>query len=413
MSAAVPSASALLLRAPMRSSSAAATARAAILSASVPSSSSPAPSPAAAGASRIVTRGAHDLVIKRKTGKPIIKSGPYGGGRSSASGHVATVFGCTGFLGRYLVNRLAQRGTQVIVPYRDEEEKRHLKVLGDLGQVVPMEWDLRDDQQTEECLRHSDIVYNLVGRNYETKNFKFADVHVHGAERIAQIAEAAGVSRFVHVSHLNADLESPSAFYRTKAEGEIVVKRAFEGATIVRPGPIFGHEDRLLNQMASWPITWHVNYGKTTLRPVHSLDVALALDTLMDAEETSIGQTFSLAGPKRHTSAELLNLVESLTLNKIVRLGLNVPKVALMTAARVGDLAWWPMLSPDEVERRYIDDKEDEPGTKSWADLGITPDAVEEVAISYLRRYRGHLTFELPVERKTKLGKKQVYRTVQ
>jgi len=365
------------------------------------------------GGSRLAARGAHDLIIKRKTGQPIIKSGPYGGGRSSTSGHVATVFGCTGFLGRYLVNRLAQRGTQVVIPYRDEEEKRHLKVLGDLGQVVPLEWDLRNDQQTEECLRHSDIVYNLVGRNYETKNFKFADVHVQGAERIAQIAEAAGVARLVHVSHLNADLDSRSAFYRTKAEGEIAVKRAFEGATIVRPGPIYGHEDRLLNSMASWPITWHINHGRTKLRPVHSLDVALALETLMDAEETSIGQTFTLAGPKTHTVSELLQLVENLTMNKIVRLGLNIPKPLLLTASKVADLAWWPMLSPDEVERRYLDDKADEVGTKSWAELGIVPDDVEEVAITYLRRYRGHLSFELPVERKMKMGKKQVYRTVQ
>ncbi|KAE8255478.1 hypothetical protein A4X13_0g3028 [Tilletia indica] len=393
----------LLLRAPARASAVSACAAA--------SSSS---STTLVAGSRVSTRAAHDLVIKRKTGKPIIKSGPYGGGRSSVSGHVATVFGCTGFLGRYLVNRLAQRGTQVIIPYRDEEEKRHLKVLGDLGQVVPMEWDLRDDQQTEECLRHSDVVYNLVGRDYETKNFKFADVHVKGAERIAQIAEAAGVSRFIHLSHLNADLDSPSALYRTKAEGEIAVKRAFEGATIVRPGPVFGHEDRLLNSMASWPITWHVNHGRTTLRPVHSLDISLALELMMDAEETSIGQTFTLAGPKTHTVSELLNLVQSLTLNKIVRLGLNIPKPVLMTASKIGDLAWWPMLSPDEVVRRYLNDKADEVGTKSWSDLGIVPDEVEEVAITYLRRYRGHLTFELPVERKTKMGKKQIgYRTVQ
>ncbi|CAD6953565.1 unnamed protein product [Tilletia controversa] len=404
MSSAAAAAAGLLLRAPARSAAAAAAS----------SSSTSLPGALLTAGSRVSSRAAHDLVIKRKTGKPIIKSGPYGGGRSSVSGHVATVFGCTGFLGRYLVNRLAQRGTQVIIPYRDEEEKRHLKVLGDLGQVVPMEWDLRDDQQTEECLRHSDIVYNLVGRNYETKNFNFDDVHVKGAERIAQIAEAAGVSRFIHLSHLNADLNSKSAFYRTKAEGEVLVKRAFEGATIVRPGPVFGHEDRLLNSMASWPITWHVNYGRTKLRPVHSLDISLALELMMDAEETTIGQTFSLAGPKTQTVSELMNLIQSLTMTKLVRLGLNIPKPLLMTAAKVGDLAWWPMLSPDEVERRYIDDYADEPGTKSWADLGIVPDEVEEVAITYLRRYRDHLTFELPVERKTKMGKKQAgYRTVQ
>lgn len=350
------------------------------------------------GSSPAGRRAVHDLVIKRKTGQPIIRSGPYGGGRSSVSGHVATVFGCTGFLGRYLVNRLAQKGTQVIVPYRDEDEKRHLKLMGDLGQIVPMEWDMRSDQQIEECLRHSDIVYNLTGRNYETKNFKFNDVHVAGAQRIASIADAMGVARLVHVSHLNADANSPSAFLRSKAEGEEAVRRAFEGATVVRPGPMYGHEDRLLNQIASWPITWRVNYGQTRLRPVHSIDVAHALEVMMDAENTSIGATFSLGGPRTYTVEQLMTLVEGLTFEKIVRPAMNVPKFALMTAAKLGDLAWWPMLSPDEVTRRFIDDKPDAPGTLGFADLGIEPDLLEAVAVVYLRRYRSNLHFEQPVE---------------
>lgn len=82
---------------------------------------------------------------------------------------------------------------------------------------------------------------------------------------------------------------------------------------------------------------------------MHSLDVAHALEVMLDAENTSIGQTFSLGGPRTWTVNEMLQLVETLTFNKIVRPGLNIPKAALMAAAKVGDLAWWPMLSPDEV----------------------------------------------------------------
>lgn len=130
-------------------------------------------------------------------------------------------------------------------------------------------------------MRHSDVVYNLTGRQYETKcvcagctrahaggalrltihhpsphrNFTFDDVHAKGAERIAAIAADAGVSRFIHVSHLNAEASSPSAYLRAKAEGEKLVSKAFDGATIVRPGPLYGHEDRLLNQIASeWDV---------------------------------------------------------------------------------------------------------------------------------------------------------------
>jgi NADH dehydrogenase (ubiquinone) 1 alpha subcomplex subunit 9 len=112
----------------------------------------------------------------------------------------------------------------------------------------------------------------------------------------------------------------------------------------------------------AYPLLWHVNGMKTKMRPVHSFDVAEALEVMMDAENTSIGKTFSLGGPKTYTVVELLRLVEALTFNKTVREGLNIPKFALMAAAKVGDLAWWPMLSPDEVTRRYLDDKADEPG---------------------------------------------------
>ncbi|MCO5589756.1 hypothetical protein L7F22_043725 [Adiantum nelumboides] len=361
---------------------------------------------------KIQSHQLHDLTIKRKTGLPIQRAGPFGGGRSSVSGHVATVFGCTGFLGRYLVNKLAQKGTQVVVPYRDEDEKRHLKPMGDLGQIVPMEWDLRNDEQIAECMRHSDVVYNLVGRNHDTKNFKFQDVNVTGAGRLAAIAEMLGVSRFIHVSHLNADVNSPSTFLRTKAEGEEAVKRAFQGATIVRPGHLFGHEDRFLNQMASYPLLWHVNHMKTKMRPVHSIDVAQALEVMCDADVTSMGQTFSLAGPKTYTIAQMLQLVEALTYNKIIRHGLNVPKFALTAATKVADLAWWPMFSPDEVEQRFHDDKADEPGTLGFADLGIEPDTLEERAILYLRRYRSNLYFEQPVEGSGMKLKKQRYHVV-
>ncbi|RUO96079.1 hypothetical protein BC936DRAFT_142665 [Jimgerdemannia flammicorona] len=89
--------------------------------------------------------------------------------RSSVNGHIATVFGCTGFLGRYVVSKLAKQGTHVVIPYRDEDSHIHLKLTGDLGQITPLEFDLKDRQTLVECVRHSDIVYNLIGRNYETK----------------------------------------------------------------------------------------------------------------------------------------------------------------------------------------------------------------------------------------------------
>ncbi|BGP13675.1 hypothetical protein JCM10213_002244 [Rhodosporidiobolus nylandii] len=316
------------------------------------------------------------------------------GGRHSTTGHVVTVFGATSFLGRYLVSKLAKAGTQVVVPYRDADEARHLKVCGDLGQVVPMEWDLNNDTQIEECLRHSDTVYNLVGRDYTTKNFSFSDVHVSGARRIARIAHQSGVSRLVHVSHLNADPNSKSAFYRTKFEGEQAVKEAFDDATIVRPGWMYGHEDRLLNTLAVSPSVFRVNHGETKIAPVHVMDVAAALNTMYTAP-SSIGSTYALPGPRTYTFEQLLHMVEAFTLKKLR--GPNFPKPVLAALARAWDLVWWPTLSPDEVTRRYIDDVPVAPGLKGFADLGIEPDVLDDVAILYLRRYRGASYHDLPI----------------
>ena len=157
-------------------------------------------------------RNLQDIAITR-TGKPIIRGQ---GGRSSLGGHTVTVFGATGFLGRYVVNRFARAGCQVIVPYREEMAKRHLKVTGDLGRVSFLEYDLRNTQSLEESVRHSDIVFNLVGRTYPTKNFSLFDVHVEGTERIVEAVAKYDVDRYIHMSSYNADENSPSEFFRTK-----------------------------------------------------------------------------------------------------------------------------------------------------------------------------------------------------
>ncbi|KAF8631776.1 hypothetical protein AX17_004991 [Amanita inopinata Kibby_2008] len=324
-------------------------------------------------------RAYHDLVTLPSK-KHIVSQGPPG--YSAVSGHVATVFGCTGFLGRYLVAKLAKMGTQVIVPYRDEEEARLFKPMGDLGQIVRMEWDIRNEQQIAECLRHSDIVYNLVGRDYETKNFDFASVHVSGAERIARIAAEEGVSRLVHVSHLNASASSPSKFYQTKAEGEERVKAVYPDVTIVRPGTLYGYEDKLLNNIAIWPIWWKLNHAQTKIRPAHVVDVAQVLANLMSLSRPS--SVLSLPGPSTLTYEYLLELVASVTLQPPSRAP-ELPKSIASLVAKVAQSVWWPALSPDEVTRRYIDDS-DVPG--DWDALNTVPSEIEQHAITYLRRYR-------------------------
>ncbi|GAV59978.1 Epimerase domain-containing protein [Cephalotus follicularis] len=109
---------------------------------------------------------------------PILRKGT--DDRSSVSGIIAAVFGATGFLGRYLVQQLAKMGTQVLVPFRGcEDSTRHLKLMGDLGQVVPMKYNPRDEDSAKAVMAKANVVINLIGREFETRNYSFEEVN-HG-----------------------------------------------------------------------------------------------------------------------------------------------------------------------------------------------------------------------------------------
>ncbi|OTA99948.1 hypothetical protein M426DRAFT_324686 [Hypoxylon sp. CI-4A] len=334
-------------------------------------------------------RKVSDLAITR-TGKPILR---VQGGRSSLGGHTATVFGATGQLGRYIVNRLARQGCQVVVPYREEMAKRHLKVTGDLGRVAFIEYDLHNTESIEASVRHSDVVYNLIGRNYPTKNFSLDDVHVEGTERIVEAVAKYDVDRYIHVSSYNADPNSPADFFRTKGLGEQVARSIFPETTIVRPAPIFGFEDNLLIRLAGVTNLFTSNNMQERYWPVHSIDVGQALETML-YDDTTAGQTFELYGPKNYSTAEIAEMVDREIYKK--RRHINVPRAILKPIAGLLNKAlWWPILSAEDVDKEFIDQTIDETA-KTFADLDIKPGDISNYTYHYLQGYRSSAYYDLP-----------------
>ncbi|KAI2471151.1 NAD dependent epimerase/dehydratase [Annulohypoxylon bovei var. microspora] len=328
-----------------------------------------------------------DLTITR-TGKPIIR---VQGGRSSLGGHTATVFGATGQLGRYIVNRLARQGCQVVIPYREEMEKRHLKVAGDLGRITFVEYDLRNTESIETSVRHSDAVYNLIGRNYPTKNFSLEDVHVEGTERIVEAVAKYDVDRYIHVSSYNANPDSPSEFYATKGRGEQVARSIFPETTLVRPAPLFGYEDKLLLRLAGITNLFTANHMQERYSPVHVIDVGKALEAML-YDDTTAGQTFELYGPKNYSTKEISELVDNEIHKK--RRHINIPKPLIRPVAKLlNRVIWWPVLSAEDVDREFIDQEIDETA-KTFADLGITPGEISDFTYEYLVSI---ICFESPI----------------
>lgn len=309
---------------------------------------------------------------------------------------VITVVGGTGFLGRYVVRELAKAGYTVRTISRRPESGLHLKTAGHIGQVVLQQGDITRPETLAGKLDGSYAVVNLVGTLYERGRQNFAAVHSQGAERLAKEAAKAGAKRFIQISAIGVDKSQNAKYARTKANGEKAVKAAFEGATILRPGILFGAEDNFYNQFARMarcaPALPLIGGGKTRFQPVFVADVARAVVACVENADTA-GETYELGGPRVYTFREILEYIldETKRHRSLVTLPFGI--AAIMGV--IGEFMPTPALTRDQVKMLKYDNVVDR-DAKTLADLGITSTPVEMVVPDYLARYRAKNQPETP-----------------
>lgn len=301
---------------------------------------------------------------------------------------VATVFGGSGFIGRYVVKRLAERGHIVRVAVRDPEAALFLKPMGAPGQIVPVGVSVTDDAGVAAVVSGAEIVVNLVGILHETRKATFKAIQGEAPGRIGRAAAAAGARAVVQLSAIGADAASPSAYARTKAEGEQVVREAFPGATVLRPSIVFGPEDGFFNRFAALaqfvPALPLYGGGETKFQPVYVGDVADAVMAALDRADAA-GRTYELGGPRVYSFRELLQYILTVTGRR--RLLLPLPWSVGRIQARVFELLPNPPLTRDQLLLLQRDNVV-APGALTLADLGIMPKAVEAIVPGYLGRFR-------------------------
>ncbi|HEY0274638.1 MAG TPA: complex I NDUFA9 subunit family protein, partial [Paenirhodobacter sp.] len=164
---------------------------------------------------------------------------------------IVTIFGGSGFVGRYIARRLAKEGWRIRIAVRRPNEALFTRAYGAVGQIEPVLCNIRDDASVRAALRGASAAINCVGILADAGRNTFNAVQNEGAGRIARLAAASGVARLVHISALGAGANSASAYQRSKAAGESAVQAAFPGAVILRPSVIFGAEDTFFNRFAS------------------------------------------------------------------------------------------------------------------------------------------------------------------
>ena len=293
------------------------------------------------------------------------------------------VFGGTGFLGRRVVRRLASEGATLRVAVRSPH--RAQSVL-DPDRVQVLRADVRDPASVAAAVAGSDAVVNAVSAYVEKAGVSFESVHVQGARTVAQEAFAAGVARLVLVSGIGADPESASPYIRARGRGELAARQAFPGATVVRPGAMFGPGDALFGALADivrlFPVVPLIGGGRTRVQPVYVEDVAEAIARVLAG---SPGQTYELAGPGVYTLRELVEFVLRLVGKR--RLLVPVPFAVAEIQARLFELLPGPPLTTSQVDLLRMDNlaSGDLPGLR---ELGIRAKAIEDIVPTYVGRTR-------------------------
>ena len=299
-----------------------------------------------------------------------------------------TVFGASGFLGRYIVERLADRDAVINAAVRRVEPAKFLRPLGDVGQVTPVAAPIQNAGAVEAVVAGADTVVNLVGTFASRGPQSYKAVHVDGAARVAAAAAAAGATRLIHVSAIGADARGPSEYARSKAAGEAAVREAFPAATIIRPSLVFGPEDNFFNLFAGLsrfsPVIPLFGGGTSRFQPVYVCDVAAAVARLVYDVDGG-GQTIELGGPEVFTFRELIEFVLACVGRR--RLLLPVPLEIAMVQAFFMERLPNPMLTRDQLRQLPVGAVVD-PAALGFADLGMTPTAVGAVVPGYLRRHR-------------------------
>ncbi|THG01511.1 hypothetical protein TEA_013703 [Camellia sinensis var. sinensis] len=286
-------------------------------------------------ASTLTTKGVGHLVRKGT------------GGRSSVSGVVATVFGATGFLGCYVVQQLAKMGSQVLVPFRGSEDAlRHLKLMGDLGQIAK---------------------------------------------------EHGGIMRFIQVSCLGASSSSPSRMLRAKAAAEEAIMREIPEATILRPAVMIGTEDRILNrklQLCPNLVDIFLKGLYCRIQPVYVVDVAAAIVTALNDDCTSMGKVFELGGPEVFTVHELAELMYDMIREwpRYVKVPFPIAKAIAMPREMFLNKVPFPLPTPtilnlDEMNA-LTQDTVVSPDALTFDDLGIMPHKLKGYPVEFLIQYR-------------------------
>jgi uncharacterized protein YbjT (DUF2867 family) len=320
---------------------------------------------------------------------------------TSEANRLATVFGGSGFLGRHIVRALARKRWRIRVAVRRPDLAAYLTPLGGVGQIQPVQANVRFPESVAAALEGANAAVNATGVKAESGAQTYKAVHVEGARMLARAAMSAGVTTYVHISGIGADAKSASPYIASKGLGEQATREMFPGAIVMRPSVVFGPEDDFFNRFGALacylPILPLLAGGETRLQPVYAGDVGLAVAAALSGLAKA-GETYELGGPTTMTLREAAEL--ALRAIDRRRLLIGVPSgpsrwiAASSQFASKATFGLFPSLlttTRDQVDLLASDNvvsSEAEAEGRVLKALGVAPEAAEAIIPSYLVRFR-------------------------
>jgi len=304
---------------------------------------------------------------------------------------LVTIIGGSGFLGRHIIRALAKHGYRIRVAVRRPDLAGHVQPLGRVGQIVPVQANVRYPDSLDAACASAYAVINLVGILHRAGPQTFESVHAQGAEAAARAASRAGAAMFIQMSALGANPGSLSAYARTKAEGEVRARDVFPGAIVIRPSIVFGPEDAFFNRFAAMarmsPVLPLIG-GGTRFQPVFVGDIAEAIAKLLD-RTVADGRVYEFGGPEVYSFRDLMRFTLRTVMRR--RLLLPVPFGIAGVMASILQLLPGALLTQDQVlllqRDNVVSDKAVNEG-RTLKGLGLVPRDIEAIVPSYLYRYR-------------------------
>ncbi len=309
------------------------------------------------------------------------------------------IFGGSGFIGKYIVKRLANLGYVIKVFTRNQEKIKEFKLCGHPGQIIAVSGYILDEEVISKHIKGCDVVINLVGILNESSTQTFSTVHVSAAEKVARAAKANDIPLMIHFSVMGIEGNYTSKYAQSKLLGETAVTSAFPEAIIIRSSLVFGEEDNFFNKFAKLacmlPFLPLINGGKMKFQPIYVDDLARFTCYVMGLK-THDKKLYSIGGAKVYSMKNLLKFILSVTSRRCLLINIPLPiakliaficefkLISLLLKPITGNIE--PLITRDQI--KFLCNNSNFEKSRDLEEAKIRATPMESIVPEYLKIYK-------------------------